>query len=185
MDSEQKEVLDRGDNWIQTFTGLRMWPLDPRPEEICIEDIAHALANQCRFAGHCQRFYSIAEHSVRVASICSSENRLWGLLHDASEAYCCDLPRPLKHHPGMNQYRGCEDGIAFAVAIKFGLPLNIPAEVKEADSRLLATEKRDLMAIGPAWGWLPEPLPSKIVPLDQEAAKKAFLTEFRILQGDK
>lgn len=35
--------------WIQTYTGRMFWPLDPRPEEIWIEDIAHALSLQCRF----------------------------------------------------------------------------------------------------------------------------------------
>ena len=181
MDIKEKEGLGRKDSWLQTFTGRKMWPLDPRPSEIFIEDIAHALANQCRFAGHCQRFYSVAEHSVRVAEACTKENRLWGLLHDAAEAYCCDLPAPLKRLPEMRQFRDCEKAILMAVAEKFGLPPDVPSEVKHADMVLLATEKRDLMAVGPEWGWLPDPLPRKIIPLDQQAAEKGFMTEFRIL----
>jgi hypothetical protein len=182
VDIKQEEEVDRSDAWIQTFTGRKVWPLDPRPSEIFIEDIAHALALQCRFAGHCQRFYSIAEHSVRVAEACSPENRLWGLLHDAAEAYCCDLPAPLKRLPEMKQFRDCEKAILLAIAEKFKLPPNIPAEVKKADLTLLATEKRDLMVPGPQWGWLPDPLPGRILPLDQQAAERGFLTEFRILK---
>ena len=54
--------------WIQTFTGRKFFPLAPDGAEVCIEDIAHALSMKCRFNGHCLRFYSVAEHSVRVAN---------------------------------------------------------------------------------------------------------------------
>lgn len=46
----------RGD-WFQTFLGEMFYPGDPRPEEVFIHDIAHALSNVCRFAGHCRDFY--------------------------------------------------------------------------------------------------------------------------------
>ena len=54
-------------DWIQVYTGGQFWPLDPRPEEIHIEDIAHALALTCRFTGHCREFYSVAQHSLLVS----------------------------------------------------------------------------------------------------------------------
>ncbi|MEM9149127.1 MAG: hypothetical protein AAGB19_01555 [Cyanobacteria bacterium P01_F01_bin.3] len=82
------------DAWIQTFTGKAFWPLEPDPELICIEDIAWALAHQSRYSGHCDRFYSVAEHSLWVSGQCSPEHKLWGLLHDASEAYLSDVVRP-------------------------------------------------------------------------------------------
>jgi hypothetical protein len=75
----------RGD-WMQTFTGRRFWPLDPRGEDVLIEDIAHALSLLTRYGGHCTRFYSVAEHSVLLARAATPENALWLLLHDASEA---------------------------------------------------------------------------------------------------
>ena len=58
--------LHRGD-WQQTYTGRAFHALDPRADEVFIEDIAHALALQCRFGGHCRVPYSVAEHSVRVS----------------------------------------------------------------------------------------------------------------------
>ena len=60
--------MERRGDWMQTHSGLRFYPLDPRPEDIRIEDIAHALPMICRFNGHCSRFYSVAEHSLNVAA---------------------------------------------------------------------------------------------------------------------
>lgn len=82
--------------WIQTYTGKKMFPLAPKREDICIEDIAHALSMKCRFNGHCNLFYSIAQHSLIVASLVKPELRLAALLHDAAEAYLPDFCRPIK-----------------------------------------------------------------------------------------
>lgn len=88
--------------FIETFSGKRINPLVPEKNKIDIVDIARSLSMQCRFNGHCRLFYSVAEHSFHTQSLLekSGENllcRLYGLLHDASEAYLCDVPRPLKH----------------------------------------------------------------------------------------
>ena len=80
-----------------TYTGRQFFPLTPRQEDIDIEDIAHSLSRLCRFNGHCKSFYSVAEHSYRISYIVPPEFALWGLLHDAGEAYLSDLPRPIKH----------------------------------------------------------------------------------------
>lgn len=58
--------VSRGD-WMQTYTGRRFYPLDPRPDEIDPEDIAHALSLLCRYGGHVDRFYSVAEHCVLMS----------------------------------------------------------------------------------------------------------------------
>src|SRR4051812_30250690 len=85
---------ERVGNWMQTFTGRQFWPVDPRADEIAIEDIARALAMTCRFGGHVRFHYSVAQHSFLVSLVCSPEHALWGLLHDASEAYLGDVVWP-------------------------------------------------------------------------------------------
>lgn len=85
----------RGD-WAMTFSGRRFYPAAPHVDAGCLDDIAHSLAHQCRFAGHCFTSYSVAQHSVLVSQLCSPENQLVGLLHDATEAYLQDIIRPLK-----------------------------------------------------------------------------------------
>src|SRR6266496_1501995 len=88
---------------IMTYSGELITPLNPDPDDIQIEDIAHALSNQCRFSGHCKQFYSVAEHSCRVSDLCSYEHQLGGLLHDGTEAYLSDIARPIKQQPGFGE----------------------------------------------------------------------------------
>src|SRR5665213_153577 len=90
--------MDRIGNWMQTYTGKQYWPCDPRPEEVFIIDIAHALSQMCRYSGHCIHFYSVAEHSVLLSRYASTlETKKWSLLHDASEAYITDIIRPVSY----------------------------------------------------------------------------------------
>lgn len=134
--------LPRIGDFMQTFTGIKFWPMDPRAEEVDILDIAHSLSMQCRYAGHCRKFYSVAEHSVLLArwvrGKADAETALWGLLHDASEAYLVDVPRPVK--PYLDGYRDAEALVMRRVCDKFGLPHAMPAIVHEADERILADE---------------------------------------------
>lgn len=133
----------RGD-WMQTFTGRRFYPLDPQPDEIEPEDVAHALSLLCRYGGHVDRFYSVAEHCVLMSEAVPPEHALAALLHDATEAYICDVPRPLKRQlPG---YMAIEDRVWVAVCQRFGLEPELPALVKEADNRILLTEWAALMS---------------------------------------
>ncbi|PKA40469.1 hypothetical protein CWR43_28260 [Rhizobium sullae] len=130
----------RGD-FLQTYRGGKFWPIDPRSEEVFIEDIAHSLSLQCRYAGHCHRFYSVAEHSVLMARHLRWEGMdvaLWALLHDASEAYLVDVPRPLKRHlPG---YKEAEAKVMAAVCERFSLEKEMPAVVHDADTRIIGDE---------------------------------------------
>jgi len=82
--------------WIQTISGRKFPLAEPDPNQIDIEDIAHALSMLCRFNGHCTQFYSVAEHSMHVSHEISNDLALAGLLHDAAEAYLGDVPSPLK-----------------------------------------------------------------------------------------
>lgn len=172
---------DRG-NHITTYTGKKFYHNDPKPEDICIEDIAHALSNICRFAGHCKTFYSVGQHSISVSYHCPEEDALWGLLHDAAEAYCVDIPRPLKHSVGMESYRHIEYNVMKAVAKKFKLsPKEEPLAVKQADNLLLVTEQRDLMKGKPNYAI--KPLRDKIVPLSSKEVEKLFLKRYKELSG--
>jgi hypothetical protein len=175
-------------DWIQTFTGLVMYPLDPRPEEICIEDIAHALSNLCRFTGHCREFYSVADHSVRVSYACDPQDALWGLLHDAPEAYLADMSRPVKRYSDFGTiYRKIEARLMDQIVIKFGLSqFGTPASVERADTALLMTEKRDLMhGCNKEWEDTGEPLKTVIRPLSPYDARLNFMRRFRELTADK
>lgn len=130
---------------IKTFSGVKFFPLDPRPEEIFIEDIAHALSMICRFTGHVKKYYSVSEHSIRVSRICKPEDKLHALLHDASEAYISDVSRPVKYAEEMAPYRAIEKNLQRCIYKRFGLSEEEPEGVKMADNRMLEIESRDLM----------------------------------------
>lgn len=134
--------------YIVTRTGTTFYALDPRPEEIHLEDIAWALAHQCRFSGHTSKFYSVAQHSCLVHDLVDDEHKPWALFHDASEAYLIDVPRPLKRSPGFEMYLEAEERLMAAISERFALDGTMPHEVKDADLKLLVTEQRDLMKAG-------------------------------------
>lgn len=123
---------------IRTWTGRYFDVANPRAEDICIDDIAHALSLICRYNGHIDEFYSVAQHSILVASILPRELQLCGLLHDASEAYFADVVRPAKRL--LREYKTLENGVLRAVAERFNLPRLMPAEVHRADNIVLVTE---------------------------------------------
>jgi hypothetical protein len=170
-------------DWFQTYTGKKFYPLDPRADEVCIEDIAHALAMQCRFGGHCRDHYSVAEHSVRASFKFPEDHALSLLLHDATEAYLVDLPRPIKRSGVFGWlYRRIEARVEREIAIAFNVKCLSCPKVKRVDSRMLLTEKRDLLADPPsAWkeseGHFP-PYQSVIKPASPRQAENAFLKRF-------
>jgi uncharacterized protein len=168
--------------WINTYTGRKFHPLNPNISDVCIEDIAHALSMQCRFTGHCSEFYSVAQHSVLVSYLCDTEDQLHGLLHDASEAYICDLSSPLKRSGAFENYKMYEKKIQDAVFSKYGLSIVEPASVKKADMLIFATEARWLLKdIHPKWKIDVKSLPMKIEPLNPKEAKQLFLDRFNEL----
>lgn len=169
-------------DWVQTYTGRQFWPLDPRPEDVCLEDIAHALSMLCRFNGHCTKFYSVAEHSVYVSRNVPPEHALWALLHDAAEAYVADVPRPLKRF--LPNYKEAEAQVMRAVCEHFGLPIEEPESVKRADTALLADEAQQIMASPPAAWFLPEPpTGTRIQARGPYGAELMFLIRFEQLTG--
>src|ERR1051325_4550411 len=129
---ERPDTWERGD-WMQTFSGRRFYPLSPRSDELDPADIAHALSLLCRFAGHVERFYSVAEHCVHLSYAVPPEDALAALLHDATEAYVVDVPRPLKR--SLPEYQEIEFGVWAVIVERFGLlSVTLPDSVKWADT---------------------------------------------------
>lgn len=150
---------------IVTYTGKVFNLLNPKPEMVCIEDIAHSLAYQCRYTGHVKFFYSVAQHCVLMA-----RNRdlpgdpLQKLLHDAAEAYIGDIVSPWKKLLIVNfsifrnppiSVKDFESIIQEVIGRALGVDLYPSAEVKKSDKIMMATEIRDLMSKMPSndnWG---------------------------------
>ena len=172
----------RGD-WMQTYTGQQFYPLAPRAEDVDLLDIAHALGMLCRYNGHTQRFYSVAEHCVLMSQAVAPEHALWALLHDATEAYVGDMIRPLKLN--MPDYRKAEDLVMAAIAEKFGLDgVVMPPEVKDVDTRILLAERNALLAESPRpWSVHGAPLDVEIQAWSPTQAKMAYLVRFSEITG--
>lgn len=163
----------RGD-WMQTASGGRFYPLDPQPSEIDPDDIAHALSLLCRYGGHVDRFYSVAEHCVLMSQAVAPEHALAALLHDATEAYVVDVPRPLKRQ--LAGYVAIEDGVWNAICQKFRIAADLPESVKDADNRILLTERTALMPRAERWSQDDEysPLPVAIQGWSPPVAERAY-----------
>jgi uncharacterized protein len=178
------------DGSIQTVSGRWIDPLAPDPASIEIEDIAQALANQCRFGGHARVFYSVAQHSTIVSDVCAERGAgaaeaLAALLHDAGEAYLVDLPHPLKHRSEIGPpYRKAEKLLEAAIRVRFDL-VSQPAAMKPVDRSLLATERRTFTATDGAWPELEgfEPLEIEIEAWDPPRARREFLERFERLDA--
>ena len=174
--------VDGSGNWISTFSGGYIYPLDPDPKDICIEDIAHSLSNQCRFTGHVKKFYSTGQHCVIASYLVPKEYALWALLHDASEAYISDIARPVKKAAEFGDfYLKAEDVLMQAVIERFGLENTLPMPdcVKKADDLMLWTEMRDLMPNDPPDGV--EMLDTEIDPWTPEKAEASFIARYNAL----
>ena len=108
---------------ITTHSGQQVDIESPHSDTLCIEDIAHALSFLCRGSGQANFFFSVARHCV----YCAQEARARGfsrevvlacLLHDASEAYMTDVPKPIKDNL-IPQYRRYEDALLDKIYEKF------------------------------------------------------------------
>jgi hypothetical protein len=169
---------------IATHCGVEFSPLNPDPSTVLIEDIAHALANSCRFTGHVDRFYSVAQHSVHVSELVESKDpelAFTALLHDASEAYLSDISRPIKMQPEFGDvYKKFEHRLEVAIAERFGLVFPYPDIIKWADNVMLRSEQRDLMPNLLRFAG-DEYLPFTIQPWSPVVAKAHFMDRFDLL----
>lgn len=174
---------DRDSRWIQTATGRRFWPLSPRIEDVNVFDIAHALSNKCRYSGHTAHFYSVAQHSVLVAAFLPPELKLWGLMHDAAEAYLPDVANPIKS--SIVGFQEIEDRVMRVVADYAGLPWPCPPEVTDIDRRIVHDERLALLPrtsdVWPSDSL--KPLGIRIRLLDPFAARMQWIEEWISLTG--
>lgn len=171
-------------NRIVTSQGKFVNPLDIQPEDIDVRDIARALSHICRYTGHTERFYSVAEHSVYVSRLAEMEAEqvgsdaakvcaVQGLFHDAGEAYLSDIASPVKNSSDFEQYRTEENlllhRILEALSDEFNLRIGTPlrVEVKSADHRIVMNEFLRLMP------WVPEHLARNVVPYTEAELRRA------------
>lgn len=167
--------------WFQTVTGRRFYPTLPYLESISILDIAFGLSHIARFGGHVPGgIYTVAQHSVMVSQYVPDSLRLAALLHDATEAYLGDMIRPLKVN--MPEYKLVEAGLEVMIAQRFGFEYPLAPEIKVADNRALATERRDLLRQR-AWGMTDEPFLERIEIQPSQDAFIAFMRRFVELAG--
>lgn len=197
-------AVAEGSAWFQTYGNLAFELLEPEPALVSPDDIAHSLAMQCRFNGHTPDFYSVAQHSCLVAG-CLMETLdwhprshrsgdaedvrkqaivRWGLFHDAAECYIGDMIRPLKKR--LPEFvRLFEEPIEKAIGVRFGLPWPMPPEIKVADMRVLAAERKFLRPAPPrplAADEQVEPWPaSRFMTLEPRLAEQGFTDLYRRL----
>lgn len=185
---------------IVTYTGKTFDLLNPTPDMVCIEDIAHSLAYQCRYTGHTKKFYSVAQHCVLMAE--NPEllgDSLDKLLHDADETYIGDIARPWKElllvwRGGAVErpkpVRDFEQKIQDVIGLALRVDLKHSAEVKISDIRMMATEIRDLMPVMPdlsIWAIGIEqannPVSQIIDSWEPDYAEHRFLRAYKKLRG--
>jgi hypothetical protein len=166
------------DHRIMLHSGRLFDLVNPEASELTVEDIAHGLAHTCRYAGQCDGFFSVAEHSVLVSQAVSHA-KLAALFHDAAEAFIGDMSGPLKRL--LPDYRAIEKKIAQAIFMRLGIEWPVPFEVKRADYSVMAAEQLVLMPAGTN-EWLHEmsvvPAAVEIRRLDPKSAKALFLDRY-------
>lgn len=183
-------------DWMETASGRKFYPLSPRKEDVDLEDIAHHLARTSRYNGAYRlEHYSVAEHSVLISQwLLRTYNDPFlayqGLFHDAPEAYIGDMVRPLKKQPEMRSFRQAEDRIWEAIVDKSGIlsykGYALDPRVKEADSRIIVDERRQVMRkSGNTWGSDElEPLGVEIKGLGAWQAQEWFISQEAYLFRD-
>lgn len=200
-----RSIIEAPLPWMQTASGRAVTLSRPAPDAISIRDIAAHLSKICRFAGATSTFYSVAQHSVLVAQLLAAHGpaaQMYGLLHDAHEAYIGDIPQPVKNllnlalgmgaewTPLYDLWTGLDATIHERAGLAWPIGANTRAAIRHADLRALATERRDLLADArpgtPEWDDLPEPARAAIKPWPWAKAEEKFLEtydELAILNG--
>ncbi len=183
------------DVWVSTGSGKKVYPFAPDKSEFLIEDIARNLSKIVRWSGNTHAPYSVAQHSVHCSNFFRKDRHkaLAALLHDASEAYIADIPRPVKAM--LPDYKAVEKMLQDAIFVKFGVdPENsdVHSAVKNADEHMLFVERDRLFnnpqVMQPIWDdWVlqrptfPEFRPVNCYPWTWRASEAKFLKKFNQL----
>lgn len=173
---------------IQTHSGKWINPLEITADDLVIEDIACSLSKLCRYNGHIDRFYSVAEHCIVMAIHFMERGEeslaFAALMHDCAEAYIGDIPRPIKDQ--LPAIASIEHNILEVASQKYGFAYPLPPEIIAADDAILWDEQlilvgRDIVD----WGITEDPLVVEIRELSPGEAERAFLSLFMHLEAKK
>lgn len=174
-------------DWVQTLTGQRFYILDPDPADILIEDISGSICKICRFNGHPRVPYYVGQHCVLGSYVIEEQTKnlllaLAFLLHDSGESYLGDMTRPLKNMPELEAYRIADDRLNRVIEKRFSLPEGIFNDkiIKDADNRMLFTEKRDLL-VALQWNHSVQPYDFKIKPWGWRKTQRKYLERYHEL----
>lgn len=183
-DLPEQRVSDRG-NYIATLSGTNFYVDELNIEDIPLEDMAHALSMNCRYNGHVEKFYSVAEHSVLVSKLVPEEDALWGLLHDITEAFVPDVPRPFKAL--IYGFKEFEERLAKKLADYCGLPWPMPETVHYIDKHIVGSEARVLFPDPPDWvEHYDDVCPHRMIKaLTPEQAERAFIDRYKEITNGK
>jgi 5'-deoxynucleotidase YfbR-like HD superfamily hydrolase len=166
-------AYERIPSYITTHTGLSVDPLDLRPEDVNLADIAHHLALQCRWSGAVKFHYSVAQHAYHASYLVPKDQAYNALHHDDPEAWLQDMAKPLKNHETLGQaYRGVEKRIERMLRDAFGIRFPVSPEVKEADLLMLCAEADQLVHGRKHWTYYRE-LPAADIEIQKWTPEKA------------
>jgi len=171
--------MNKEDAWLTTYTGKQFYPWKPNPDDIDIHDIAHSLSNICRYNGHCNIFYSVAEHCVRLVDIVPNHCKPYALMHDAAEAYFSDVPSLIKR--ALPDVMDMESHLIDMILVKYAIapvPYRTVYETAKNEQVLLVTEVRDLGINPTGWQFSEYPLDTTITPMSPEFAEAEFIRMF-------
>ncbi len=171
------------DGLFNSASGLVIDLNNPTPDMICLEDIAAALSKICRFGGHTNYFYSVAQHSLLVAQLAPKELELEALMHDAAEAYLGDVIKPLKVLIA-DIYTGIENKFMDCIIEKFNLDRQKLEAIKPYDMEALELE-HNLYQLGNTQPWLKAPIRMQLKAWHPMTAEVAFIQAFNFLQFPK
>lgn len=175
------------DAWLQTFSGVDIYPLEPDINKINIVDVAHSLAQLNRYNGHSISPINVAYHSVVVSMNVRQELALAALLHDAPEYILGDICRPIKRTPLFAPYRRLEDEWLALFGQKYGFETPLDKEIKLADNGALLYEQSMYMMDPPKpWrecDFTPITHFPNVKPDDVKGCEILFLRRFAELKG--